>query len=128
MSRERGRPTSGRKIRIATRDKFGSPLAGAEIEVFISGRFLGRIFTGSGVAESTVDIGPLAGTVLVKVTAADGASKSEDVLSSDKIEITLDTAPLFKSKIPAIPTCPDGTTGSPCVICHDGEDTWQICA
>jgi hypothetical protein len=119
---------SGRNITIAARDSFGNPMPEALIEIFVLGRLIGKIATGSGVAESSVSLGSLTGAVRVRVTAGGSPPQEVDVApTADRVEIDLGPAPLVKAKIPPVPTCPDGTTGYPCVICHDGNESWQIC-
>jgi hypothetical protein len=119
---------SGRNITILTRDRFGNPMVGSQIEIFVQGRFAGTILTGLG-GRGTISLGSLTGSVRVRATGGSLPPQQVDVPPlSDQVEIDLGTAPLVKAKIPPIATCPDGTTGSPCVTCHDGSETWRICA
>ena len=119
---------SGRNITILTRDRFGNPMEGAQIEVFVQGRSVGTIFTGPS-GQGTIYLGSLTGSVRVRATGGSLPPQQVDVPPlSQQVEIDLGIAPLVKAKIPPIATCPDGTTGSPCVTCNDGSETWRICA
>jgi hypothetical protein len=119
----------GREIQVVVRDRFGDPLKAADIEISIGGRTLGRVFTGGdGVAGSLVSVDSLQGVIHVRVTASDGTVQEANVPpETNKVELQFDFSPLIKAKLPALAMCPDGTSGYPCVTCHDGNDIWQIC-
>jgi len=119
----------GRTITIALRDRFGARLSAGEIEISINGQPRGSIFTGSsGVGESVIEIGDPHATVSVKASANDGAVLLADLPpGTDFYQFDFQTAPLIKANLPPVARCPDGTTGSPCVTCTDGIDTWRIC-
>lgn len=46
----------------------------------------------------------------------------------DVVEFTFKALPRFRVPVPPVVRCPDGTTGSPCVTCSDGNATWRMCA
>lgn len=121
--------TRGRRIVIRLRDRFGDPLRAGSIEISINGRFRGSIFTGSPAAsESVIEIESSTAVVSVKAEANDGTVLRADLPPGvDDYQFDFQTAPLIKANLPPTAHCPDGTTGSPCVTCSDGIDTWRIC-
>jgi hypothetical protein len=46
----------------------------------------------------------------------------------DFVRFDFQVATRFATRGTPVPRCPDGTTGSPCVICRDGNNEWIICS
>ena len=120
-------PRPARLIRIAVRDMHGQPAAGAEVEVAINGRPGGSIFTGPGVIESTLGLDDPNASVQLNVNLGGQSQSAALAPGQDSIQFSFQIIVPFKAQAPPVAYCPDGTTGSPCVICHDGGDTWMIC-
>src|SRR5579863_969538 len=115
-----------RIVRIAVRDIHGQP-ATADVKIVINGRPSGSIFTGSGVSQSTVEIYDSNATVQLEATMAGQVRRANLSPGEDSIRFDFDIEALVRAKAPPVARCPDGTTGMPCVICRDGDDTWKIC-
>lgn len=115
-----------RIISIAVRDIHGQP-ATADVKIAINGRPKGSIFTGFGVSQSTVEIYDLNASVELEATMGGQTQRATLVPGVDSIRFDFEIEALVRAKAPPVARCPDGTTGRPCVICRDGNDTWKIC-
>jgi hypothetical protein len=116
-----------RVITIEVVDGSGRPLPGVSIAVTIDGSFAGSIQTGSDSQAVTLEVDSAA---TVTVVAELLGQQQGAVLAPDSsgARLVFGQAPHFAGTIPAIARCPDGTTGSPCVICRKGSATWKMCA
>jgi hypothetical protein len=115
-----------RIIRIAVRDVHGRP-ATADVKIVINGRPSGSIFTGYGVSESTVEIYDPNASVQLEATMAGLVRRANLPPGENSIRFDFEIETLVRAAAPPVARCPDGTTGVPCVICRDGNDTWKIC-
>jgi len=120
-------PNPTRLIKIAIRDIHGQPAPAAGVEIAIDGRPSGSIFTGQGVTESTIGLDDRYAVVQLRVTVDGQTQVAVLAPDQDSIQFNFSTSVLFKAQVPPVARCPDGTTGSPCVTCRDGTDTWMIC-
>ena len=115
-------------IRILVRDGEGRPAPAAEIEITAGAKPIGRIFTGSGVEESVVSVGPLSGAPLKIRVTFNGITKEEALPpNQNSMQFDFDSFVILKAKLNPRVTCPNGTSGYPCVVCSDGAEVWQIC-
>jgi hypothetical protein len=80
------------------------------------------------LSESTIEINDPNASVELQVTVDDEVQRGYLPPGQDSIRFDFKTVVLVKAKVPPVARCPDGTTGSPCVVCRDGNDTWRICA
>jgi hypothetical protein len=134
-------------------DHRGRPVPSALVEIYVNGRPRGTVNTGWGVNESTVTISDANASVDVKVAVADEVQQAHLGPGQDSIRFEfraiaglpwVPSALLgiwnllgiggsmtglagYFGKAPPVARCPDGTTGSPCVLCRDGDETWRIC-
>ena len=127
-SRSVGRP-AGRAIAIEVVDAQGRPAGGATISVSIDQRPAGTIDSGSGADRPfvlLVDDPTAAIDLAVSLSGSTQHKRLTAAVSSARFVFPV--APVFKARKAPRPTCPDGSTGYPCVTCTDGGVSWRMCA
>jgi hypothetical protein len=118
----------GRTIEVSVTDRDHHRVVGAQVLFLIDGAPAGQVQIGSNRSGPvTIEIGNAAATVEVRASLF-GEAKSAIVPPTEhSVTFVFDHAPLFAGAMESVAQCPDGTTGSPCVICRSGEDTWRMC-
>jgi len=119
----------GRMVSISVVDLYDQPAGGAQIELTLNGQFAGTIDTGSGTAgPMTLEVRNPEITVALKVTVLGVTQAATLRPGQDTMKFVFPSVPQFATRVPPVVRCPDGTTGSPCVVCRDGGEFWKLCA
>lgn len=118
-----------RLIEIRTLDSADRPIAGANITVTINGRPGGKMRTGSNSqSPATLELDDAEASVELLAEFRGQTRSAEVAPEQNAVLFKFEAALHFPLLLPAIAECPDGTTGSPCVICRDGPDVWKMCS
>lgn len=125
-----GMPPPPRLVSITIRDMQGRPVGGARVTFTLNGVFAGTVNTGSGTERPiTLELHSQRQTTISLEVRLLGQIQTAILTPQlDSFAFVFKSAPHFAIKVPPLVQCPDGTTGSPCVICHEGNDSWRICA
>ena len=127
MSGSTSDPGANRLVKIAVRDRHARPAPEATIEISVNGQAAGSISTGMGVAESTIYLNDPNSSVAIRVEFSGQVQYGYLAPGQDHIRFDFQTVLITKAMTPPIARWPDGTAGSPCVVCQVGNDHVKIC-
>jgi hypothetical protein len=122
-------PPAGRAIAIEVVDAQGRPAGGATIAVSIDQHPAGTIDSGSGSDRPFVlFVGNPSAAVDIEVSVSGSVQQMRLTAAVSSARFVFPVLPTFMTKRPPRLTCPDGSTGYPCVTCTDGAVSWRMCA
>lgn len=122
-----GRPTTRRTVAIVITDPTNAPAAGVRVKVLIDGASAGHFETGSGSARPMRVTAPADATIDLEVIALGQQQQVRLAQGQTSVRLTVASMLRFAIQVPPVATCPDQTTGSPCVTCRDATGEWELC-
>lgn len=119
----------GRFIEIDVTDPDGHRAVGAEVAFQVNGVFAGMLTVGSSRSGPiTIEISNPLAVVDIRAELL-GQVHAAVVAPGDDSRLTFvfESVPRFAAEVQSRATCPDGTSGSPCVICFADGESWRMC-
>ena len=120
--------TRGRRVWITAVDGSGGP-AGASIKVFFNGADAGLLDLGTGTRDPvSIEVSDPNCSIELVASYSGQTLRRELPPSLDHVTLRFSGVIRFAGPRRPLATCPDGTSGSPCVQCRDGTGrTWEMC-
>ena len=125
---QQGFQPAGRAIAVAVLGPDGAPAVGAEVRLEVNGRFAGSVLIGSSSAGTvSLEIDDDQATIVVRAVLL--GQQQVATLPPGRAQATLvfQSVPRFATAVKGYAQCPDGSSGSPCVICVSGAESWRAC-
>lgn len=121
----------GRMVAIHALDATGAYAHTAVLEFRVGGRFAGTIDLGTSVeGPVTIEVDDPASSIEIRARFLGQAIDAQVLPHQDAISVRFSrVAPHFAAGRMAVATCPDGTSGRPCVTCRDAKSgaSWRMC-
>jgi hypothetical protein len=119
---------AGRVIEVDVVDRNNRRAVGADVAFLINGRFAGQLLVGSNRSGPvTFEVRNPFVTVEVRASLLGQVRTATVGPHERRATLVFDNVPRFAAGVDSRATCPDGSSGSPCVECSEDGDSWRMC-